>query len=148
MLASAFALTLAKSLVLTFFLTLVLGLGESVSIQSMTIAIQTLRVGKPTLRWYFQALGRELLTALLLGVSAGAVVSGIVCVWMGAGKAAAVVGLAILGAICSSCFIGLSVPATLHALKLDPKIAAGPVTLALADIVTLLWFFGLGSLLL
>ena len=37
LLAAAFELTLAKSLVLAFFLTLVLGLAESVSVQSMTI---------------------------------------------------------------------------------------------------------------
>nr|MCU0873892.1 CBS domain-containing protein [Pirellulaceae bacterium] len=42
LLASAFAVTLGQSLVLAFFLTLVLGLGESVSIQSMTVTIQAL----------------------------------------------------------------------------------------------------------
>jgi magnesium transporter len=35
------------------------------------------------------------------------------------------------------------VPALLHALRLDPKIAAGPITLALTDIFTLLFYFGL-----
>ncbi|MEK0451328.1 MAG: MgtE1: predicted magnesium transporter [Verrucomicrobiota bacterium] len=148
LLASAFELTLAKSLVLTFFMTLVLGLGESVSVQSMTIALQSLRVTKPTLAWYVRSLLRELGTALLLGVSAGGLVAGIVCVWRGPGMPALVVGLAVLGAICNACWIGLSVPTLLRALKLDPKIAAGPVTLAIADIATLLLFFGLGSLLL
>src|ERR1019366_10528579 len=37
LLASAFEVTLAKSIVLAFFLTMVLGLGESVGIQSMTV---------------------------------------------------------------------------------------------------------------
>jgi magnesium transporter len=36
----------------------------------------------------------------------------------------------------------------LHWLKLDPKIAAGPVSLALTDIFTLLFYFGLAALLL
>jgi len=43
---------------------------------------------------------------------------------------------------------GLSVPALLHALKLDPKIAAGPLTLAVADIFTLLFYFNLARFLL
>jgi magnesium transporter len=34
----------------------------------------------------------------------------------------------------------------LHALRLDPKIAAGPVTLAIADIVTVLVYFNLARL--
>jgi magnesium transporter len=67
LLAGRFEVTLAKSLVLAFFLTMVLGLSESVSIQSMTVTIQELRATRPTLRWYAQALRREAGTALLLG---------------------------------------------------------------------------------
>ena len=66
-LASAFDTTLAKSLVLAFFMTLVLGLGESVSMQSMTVTIHRLRLLRPTLRWYVMTLRRELGTAFLLG---------------------------------------------------------------------------------
>jgi magnesium transporter len=39
----------------------------------------------------------------------------------------------------------LSVPTLLHALKLDPKIAAGPITLALSDIFTLLFYFSMAK---
>ena len=74
-LAGAFEMTLAKSLVLAFFLTLVLGLGESVSIQSMTVAIQALRATRPTLRWYLRALRREAGTALLFWDGSVAVVT-------------------------------------------------------------------------
>ena len=41
----------------------------------------------------------------------------------------------------SACLVGLCVPSLLHRLKLDPKIAAGPVTLALADIFALVIYF-------
>jgi magnesium transporter len=142
-LASAYELTLAKSLVLMFFLTLILGLGESVSSQSMTVTIQALRVAQPTLRWYWRALRREAGTALLLGVSCGLVVGLIVWLWRGAGMPAFVIGSSVLLSLCASCLAGLSVPAMLHALKLDPKIAAGPLTLALADIFTLVFYFNM-----
>ena len=36
----------------------------------------------------------------------------------------------------------------LRAVKADPRIAAGPVVLAAADVVTLLLYFGLGARLL
>jgi magnesium transporter len=42
----------------------------------------------------------------------------------------------------------VSFPTALHALKADPRIAAGPVVLASADVVTLLFYFGLGTYLL
>jgi magnesium transporter len=67
LLASGYEATLAKSLVLAFFLTLVLGLGESVSIQSMTVTIQALRSMQPTFRWYVRAFRREVFTAIMLG---------------------------------------------------------------------------------
>ena len=50
LLTSMFEVTLAKSLVLAFFLTLVLGLAESVSIQSMTLTIQMLQIGRASCR--------------------------------------------------------------------------------------------------
>jgi magnesium transporter len=146
-LASVFELTLAKSIVLAFFLTLVLGLAESVSIQSMTVTIQALRATPPTLRWYFRALRREAGTAALLGAACGTVVGLIVWLWRGAALAGFSIGASILLALCAACFFGLSVPAVLHAWKLDPKIAAGPVTLAFTDLFTLLFYFSLAALL-
>lgn len=148
LLASAYEVTLAKSIVLAFFLTLVLGLGESVSIQSMTVTIQALRAVRPTLGWYLRALRREAGTALLLGGGCGALVGCIVWLWRGEAMAGVAIGASIVLALCAACVFGLSVPALLHALKLDPKIAAGPVTLALADIFTLLFYFSLAALLL
>jgi magnesium transporter len=148
LLAGRFELTLAKSLVLTFFLTMVLGLGESVSIQSMTVAIQALRATQPTLRWYVRAFRREAATALLLGVACGTVVGIIVWLWRGAALAGVSVGASLLLALCAASLFGLSIPTGLHALKLDPKIAAGPVTLAFTDVFTLLFYFGMAAWLL
>jgi magnesium transporter len=87
-------------------------------------------------------------TAALLGLACGIVVALIVQAWRGDPWAALVVGGGIAGAVLGACFFGLSVPAGLHALKLDPKIAAGPITLALTDVVTLLVYFGLASVVL
>jgi magnesium transporter len=148
LLASVFAVTLAKSIVLAFFLALVLGLGESVSIQSMTVTIQALRAARPSFSWYVRAFRREAGTALLLGAGCGMVVGLIVWLWRGTGLEGFTIGASILLALCAACFFGLSVPAALHALRLDPKIAAGPVTLAFTDIFTLLFYFSLAALLL
>ncbi len=148
LLASAYEITLAKSIVLSFFLTMVLGLAESVSIQSMTVTIQALRATQPTLGWYVRTFRREAGTALLLGAACGVVVGLIVWFWRGAGVAGVAIGASILLALCAACFFGLTVPTLLHAWKLDPKIAAGPVTLAFTDIFTLLFYFSLAALLL
>jgi magnesium transporter len=148
MLTSLFEATLLKSIILGFFLALVLGLAESVGIQSMTVTIQTLRAVRPSVQWYARALRREMLTAGLIAVSCGLVVGLIVLAWRGDPKAAAVVGGGIGMALLGACFFGLTVPTGLHAARLDPKIAAGPITLALTDVLTLVAYFGLASMVL
>jgi magnesium transporter len=146
LLAGMFEATLAQSLVLTFFITLILGLGESVSSQSMAVTIQALRAARPTLQWYLKTLRRELKTAILLAVSCGAVVALIAGLWRWEAAPALVIGASIVLSLCSACMTGLTVPTLLHALRLDPKIAAGPLTFALTDILTLLFYFTLAAL--
>jgi magnesium transporter len=148
MLAIGYEATLQKSLVLSFFLTLVLGLGESVGMQSMTVTIQSLRARRPTWTWYLGALRREMGTSLLLGLACGTLVAFAVVVLRRQWLPAATIGGSIAMSLAAAAFLGLSVPATLHALRLDPKIAAGPMTLALADIFTLLTYFTLAALVL
>jgi len=145
-LASQFEFTIKRTLILAFFLTLVLALGESVAIQSMALSIQGLRTLRPTLRWFAQALWREAGTAVLIGLGCGLVVASILIIWHGFALAAFVIGGSITVALFAACLFGIAVPALLHRFKLDPKIAAGPVTLALTDIFTLLVYFGLAAL--
>jgi magnesium transporter len=145
-LAGFFEVTLAQSLILAFFLTLVLGLGESVSIQSAAVTIQILRAAKPSFSWYAKSFVREAGTALLLGGACGALVGAIAWFWRGTMLEGFVIGSSIFLSLCMACFLGLTVPTVLHACKLDPKVAAGPLTLGLTDVFTLLFYFGLGTL--
>jgi len=147
-LAGAFAGTLAHGLVLAFFFTMVLGLAESVSMQSMTVTIQALHATRPTVRWYFRTLKREIFTSLMLGLSCGGVVCLIVWLWQRHLMAGIAIGGSIVLSLFVACLAGLSVPSLLHACRLDPKIAAGPITLAITDVLTVLFYFVLGTLLL
>ncbi len=140
-LAGFFQATLARSLVLAFFLTMVLALNESVSMQSMSVTIHALRSISVTSGWLAAAFRREVITALLLGVACGLVVSAIVWLWRNDFTGALVIGGSIAVSLVSACVLGLGIPSLLHRFKLDPKIAAGPVTLALADFIALVIYF-------
>src|SRR5947199_979921 len=137
-LAGFFETTLAHSLVLAFFLTMVLGLNESVSMQSMSVTIHALRSAHVTWRWLATAFRRELVTALLLGAACGLIVGLIVWLWRNNGAAAFVIGGSIALWLVTAWGFGLGVASLLHRFSLDPKIAAGPLTLVLVAI------FGLG----
>jgi magnesium transporter len=127
---------------------MVLGLNESVSMQSMTLTIQALRVNTLTQRWFLDNLRREIVTSLLLGLACGLLVSAIVWSWRRDGKGAAVVGGSIVVSLVTACLFGFSVPSLLHWLKRDPKIAAGLVTLAVTDFFALAFYFSLAWVLL
>jgi magnesium transporter len=147
-LAGLFEATLARSLVLAFFLTMVLGLNESVSAQSMSVTIQMLRSAPVTWTWFRTALRREFVTAFLIGLGCGLVVAAIVILWRHDLRAAFAIGGSIALSLISASLFGLGVPSLLHRLNLDPKIAAGPVTLALADVFALIIYFTTASLVL
>jgi magnesium transporter len=147
-LAGAFEATLASSVVIAFFLTMVLGLNESVSMQSMALTIQALRSTKVNWPWFLQSLRRELSNAALLGTACGAVVGVIVRLWRNDLAAAFCIGATIAISLVTASFFGFSIPSLLHRLKLDPKIAAGPVTLAFADLAALALYFTIAALVL
>lgn len=134
--------TLQQALVLAFFLTLVLGLAESVSVQSMTLTLQRLHVGMEI------APGRELATGLLIGGTLGGLVGTIAWAWHGDLPAALVVGASILVTVAIAAGVGLAVPTLLHRSGRDVRVAAGPLTLAVTDVLTLTLYFGLGARLL
>jgi magnesium transporter len=147
-LARAHEQTLSRTIVVAFFLTLVLALGESVAVQSLALALEALRVKSPDAGWFFGACKREALTALPIAAASGLLVFFIVWIMGGATWPALVIGGSLALAICSACLLGVSIPALLHAAKLDLTIAAGPITLACTEVATLLLYLGITSALL
>src|SRR5262249_55441396 len=145
MLAGVFEPTLAHNLVIAFFIALVLGLAASVSIQTMTATIQALHAVKRRVAWYLGALRREVQTSIRLGAGCGLVFAITAGLWRRQLVARAVIGTRIAISLVAACLWGLSVAWVLHACRLDPKIAAGPVTLALADVTAGLTDFALGA---
>jgi magnesium transporter len=140
--------TLSEAIILAFFITLVLALGESVSIQSMTVAIQNLHFRAPGLSMYLRWLKREGLATSLLGLACGVVVGAIAYFWRGDPNAALVIGLSILVSVFAAGVIGMSIPTLLHAIHEDSKIAAGPITLAITDVLTLVFYFSIATVIL
>lgn len=146
--ASRFEHLLQQAVVLSLFIPIVLALGESVSMQALTLTLQGLTDGPIVWRRLFQALWKEFRTALLLGLGCGGVVGLVVMLWRREAAVAASVFLAISVSMVFACLLGVAIPAALRAAKADPRIAAGPVVLAAADVMTLLLYFGLSARLL
>lgn len=143
-----FDVTLAKSLILAFFLTLVLGLGESVSMQTMAMTAHAIHHESPDGAWYWRILKREMKRTFLLALAAGGIVGCIAVLWQRNLPAGTVIAGGILLSLMLASFLGVSVPMLLHRLRLDLRVASGPLTLALADIGTITVYFSLAALIL
>ena len=146
--AQAHAKTLQHTLVVAFFMTLVLALGESVAIQSLALVLETLRLRRVTSAWFFNTCKREALTALPLAVATGVAVFLVVLILDHALLPAAVISASLAVGVGAACLLGISIPILLHAVKLDLTIAAGPITLAATDVAMLLLYLGITGVLL
>jgi len=144
-LAGCFEDLLDAVIVLALFVPVVLALSESVSMQSMTILLQGLH--EQRIRWGFvaRALSREFFVACLLGLASGATVGLVAWAWKGDPSVALVLAGSIALSIVAACLFGVALPIAVRVLRADPKIAAGPIVLACADVATLLFYFNLAG---
>ena len=147
-LSSLYREELDRVVALAFFIPVVLNLAESVSSQSVSLALQTLHGQPASWKMLPGTLAGELATGLMLGLTAGSAVGLVGLAWLGQAR----VALCLLGGIgagvASAAILGMAVPFVLRLLRLEPRVAAGPVALAGADIITILLYLNLARWLL
>jgi len=148
MLAGLYEHELQRVVALALFIPVVLALAESVSMQSVSLTLQLLRGQRPSWAAMIPKAGSELVTGLLLGLACGVLVAAVAWLWQGNLRLAACLLGGIGGGVAAAAVFGLCVPYILHLLQRDPQVAAGPVVLAMADMVTLLTYLNLARWLL
>ncbi len=148
LLSWVFEAELQRVVALALFIPVVLALAESVSTQSVSLALQVLHGKSATWLALGPQLGRELLTGLLMGGACGVLVGVVAWGWLGQPAVLWSLLGGITGGVAGAAVLGIAVPNLLRLLALDPHIAAGPVALALSDVLTLLIYFNLAHALL
>jgi magnesium transporter len=142
-LTGMFEAQLEKVVALALFIPVVLALAESVAIQSVSLALQSLHGRQPTLRSILRKLQTESATGILLGLSCGAAVSLVAAVWLQQWLVPVCLLGGMVGGITVAAVIGVAMPNVLRWLNREPQVAAGPISLAATDMVTLLIYFSL-----
>jgi magnesium transporter len=148
LLAGVYEEELSRVVELSFFIPVVLNLAESVSSQSVIFALQLLHGRRPSWSDMADKLRSELGTGLLLGLSTGAIIGLVALIWRGQPLVALCLLGGIAGGVTGAAMLGLALPLLLRLLKLDPSVAAGPVALASADVITILLYLNLARWLL
>ena len=145
--ALAFEEVLDTVVMLAMFIPLVLTLSESVSMQAMSMALQFLHRQQIPWNAVRKRVGMEWRTATLLGATGGAIVAA-ASLFFSAGDVthpAPIMLLSVALSMFVSAMVGLGIPIGLHAARLDPRVASGPVVLMLADVITTAAYLGLAT---
>jgi magnesium transporter len=148
LIASRYELLISQIAVLAMFITVVLAMAESVSIQAMTLTLQVLLQEQISFRRIIRGIRKEFFISVLIGAVSGIVVGLTAFFWKGNILQGIAVAVSILFAVITACLLGVIVPTAVRTLKVDPKIASGPIVLATADIATLIFYFTIAGWLL
>lgn len=133
---------------LALFIPVVLAVSESVSMQSVTLTVQSLHAARADWRFLVTAMRRELATAVLIGLACGALIGGVAWMWKGSLLVGLTLAATVTLAMTTAALLGVVLPGLLHANRRDPRIASGPIVLALTDFVTLIFYFNVAKWLL
>jgi magnesium transporter len=139
---------LNRVVALAFFIPVVLNLAESVSSQSVSLALHLLHGQPPSWKELPARLGSELVTGFMLGLASGAIVALVALAWLGQVRVALCLVGGISGGVAGAAVLGFALPFLLRLLRLEPRVAAGPVALAGADVITILLYLNLARWLL
>jgi len=146
--ASLFEATTTSIVAIVFFFPLVLTLGEAIAIQAHTISMPL--VDQRPFVWgpFLRRLRIEFSAAALMGLACGAVAAGAALLFGPESQRRAMAMImicAVVFGMVASAMAGMVVPMALRWLRLDPKLAAGPVALVVADILNTLGYLGLAA---
>ena len=140
---------LSGFLVLAFFIPLVLGLSESVSMQAMSLSVYALQSNsKQIFKNLFVRGFHEIKISSLLAFTCGLLVAVCSLFFYSGFRPAFSIGISILISISCSALFGALFPILLHGLRLDPRVASGPIVLMAADVLTTFVYLALSTWLL
>lgn len=138
--------------VLALFMPVIAGMGGNVGTQSSTIVVRGLAVG------YVEAnaLGRLVAREMALGLSLGAlygVLIALVAPFVGTDVGdplglGVVLTLGMMGSMGIAATVGTSIPLLMHSLKIDPAVSTGPFVTTAVDILGLMFYFWLATVVL
>ena len=147
---------IARAVVLTLFLPLIISSGGNSGSQATTLVIRAMAIGEVRLRDWWRVFRREVLTGL--GLGAILAVLGLLRVVIGEAVGSAygehyfalalTVALSLLGVVLWGTLMGSMLPFLMRRLGFDPASASAPFVATLVDVTGLIIYFGLAAVLL
>jgi magnesium transporter len=132
---------------LAFFIPLLIGTGGNTGNQSATLMIRALATGDIREGQWFRALLREIGIGIFLGITMG-VASWVLGFFKGDARIAMIVSLSMVGIVVVSSILGVLFPLLLLRIRVDPAVASNPLIASVMDILGLVIYFAVASIVL
>ncbi len=140
---------LAKAIVLSLFIPLVISSGGNAGSQAATLVIRALALGEFRLRDWWRIMRRELVAGTALGAILGLIGFLRIAIWAQFTSiygphwplVGATVGLALVGIVLWGSLMGSMLPLVLKRLGLDPATSSAPFVATLVDVTGLIIYF-------
>ncbi|MCW5707403.1 magnesium transporter [Shinella sp.] len=139
--------TIAAHLALMFFLPILIASGGNAGSQSATLMVRALATGDIRMSDWGRVLGRELVVAVLLGLSMAAAIA-VIGVFRGGPDIAVVIALSMSLIVVVGSMIGMLLPFVLSRFHMDPATASTPLVTSIADATGVLIYFSIARALL
>ena len=136
--------TIAAHLALMFFLPILIASGGNAGSQSATLMVRALATGDIRISDWGRVLGRELVVAILLGLSMAAAIA-VIGVFRGGPDIAIVIALSMVVIVIAGSMIGMLLPFILSRFNMDPATASTPLVTSIADATGVLIYFSIAK---
>lgn len=143
-----FSYALEQVIALASFIPVITAMGGNAGLQSSTVVVRNLALGRAEPRNILRTALRELRVGLLLGAFSGLIVGLAAWAIVGQPMLGLVVGLAMIGAIMVATVVGTYMPLLFKRIGVDPAVASGPFITTANDMIGLTIYLGLGMLML
>ena len=139
---------LAKAVILTAFIPMLMDTGGNAGSQSSVTIIRGLSLGEISMRDILRILWKEMRVALLCGVALGIVGFGKLMLLDQVGlRVALVVCFTLVVTVLTANLVGATLPMLAKRLGFDPAVMASPFITTIVDALSLLFFFHIASML-
>ncbi|MEP6895146.1 MAG: magnesium transporter [Chloroflexota bacterium] len=153
---SKFESEIAKAVVLSIFVPLVISSGGNSGSQASTLIIRAMALGEVTLKDWWRVMQREILSGLSLGTILGTLgfirISAWAILFHSYGEhwllIALTVGLALVGIVLWGSLAGSMLPFLLRRIGLDPAASSAPFVATLVDVSGLIIYFTVAGIVL
>ena len=143
-----FEQSIESMVALTFYIPMIMATAGNIGIQTSSVVVRGLATGELDFYHLGRHLLRELGTALLTGVSVAVFIYLVSWAVSGDGNLSLVLSLAMLLVVLFAAMAGSGIPLVLHRFGVDPAVATGPFITTANDIVSMVIYLGLATLML